>query len=329
MRTKKRNKRKYGKSSKNAKRAVFLSCLGGIVILSCGFTGYKYYNPSIEIKESPLTIEYAEGTDYEGLVKANSNATSNQISWNSDNITVGNYEVVARLRGTEEAYKVKVADSTPPSVASNSDILEFDNGVASEDIILDSISVTDESDYTVKVVMPGDFSNTKAGKYTAEVIATDDYGNCTDTKVPFIVKEKKTSNPDNAIEIDDVDIYAYLNTGTSQEEVDEKGYDGTILTQLNMPGSGEPILVAGHNNREFEDLHNVEVGDDITLYYDGYEYNYEVIYSDICSTTGPDLTDKDTGENELEYSGRDVLQMYTCYKIYADNERWVVKAIRQ
>lgn len=311
------------------KKATIVCAVVATSLLLCGFTGYKYYYPRIEVNESPLVIEYNKNEDYKKIVQLNSNATENKISWDEDNIVVGEYTVQAVKRGTNINYSVKVVDTTQPTVVSKVDPLEFENGIASKEDILKSVDISDESEYTVDVVMPEGFINTKAGCYTADLSATDIYGNCTKVEIPFIVNEKKTSNTDNAIEIKDVGVYAYLNTGTGQEEVDEKGYDGTILTQLNMPGSGEPILVAGHNNREFKDLHSVEVGDDITLYYEGYEYEYEVIYSDICSTTGPDLTDKDTGEDELEYSGRDILQMYTCYKVYADNERWVVKAVRQ
>ena len=318
------------RKGKKGKKIAIISALSGMVLISCGFAGYHYYYSDIEIKESPLVIEYGKNVDYGGLVKVNSNAESNSISWGSS-IEVGEYEVSCTLRGSTDSYKVKIVDTTAPtiSVQDSENSLIFENGSVDADAIEDKISVEDESDFSVKIVMPDNFDNTKAGIYKAGVVATDKYGNYSEKEISFTVEEKKTSNMDNAIEIDDVGIYAYLNTGLGQEEVDAQGYDGTILTQLNMPGSGEPILVAGHNNREFKDLHSVEVGDDITLYYEGYEYEYEVIYSDICSTTGSDLTDKDTGENELEYSGRDVLQMYTCYKIYADNERWVVKAIRQ
>ena len=84
--------------------------------------------------------------------------------------------------------------------------------------------------------------------------------------------------------------------------------------------------MAGHNTRSFESLHNVKIGDTIVVNWNGGIYSYRVTFSGICSTTGSDLMDKNTGENILEYSGREVLQMYTCYKIYADNERWVIKA---
>lgn len=324
--------RKVRKKRKRRKIALTAS-ICGIVMISCGFAGYKYYYPDINIKKSPLVIEYEKGkeiSDYKKLVANNSNAETNKVNWGTD-IKVGEYVVNSELRGSKETYTVEVVDTTAPVISAQGidDGWVFENGTVNEDIIQDKIEVDDASDYSIKVVLPEYFTNTKAGDYSAGIVAADKYGNYSEVEIPFTIQEKRTTNVDNAIEIEDVGIYAYLNTGLGQEEVDVKGYDGTILTQLNMPGSGEPILVAGHNNREFKDLHNVEVGDDITLYYEGYEYKYEVIYSDICSTTGPDLTDKDTGENELEYSGRDVLQMYTCYKIYADNERWVVKAIRQ
>ena len=318
---------------KKGNRVAITCLLSGVVLFSCGFAGYNYYYPDINIKESPLVIEYEKGKEvssYEKLVKQNSNAETNKVKWGT-NVSVGKYTVESSLRGSKGTYTVEIVDTTAPEVSARG-INEgwiFSNGAVDENAIQNKISVKDESDYSIKVVLPEDFINTKSGDYSAGIVVTDEYGNYSELEVPFSIEEKKTANTDNAIEIKDVGIYAYLNTGLGQEEVDAQGYDGTILTQLNMPGSGEPILVAGHNNREFKDLHSVEVGDDITLYYEGYEYEYEVIYSDICSTTGSDLTDKDTGENELEYSGRDVLQMYTCYKIYADNERWVVKAIRQ
>lgn len=144
------------------------------------------------------------------------------------------------------------------------------------------------------------------------------------TSIPEVVEEPAPVRTYyNSLVIPSVGIDTDLAVGGDQASIDAN--DVCLFPQLYAPGCGAPILLGGHNTRSFGSLSGVSVGDTISLYWNGIEYVYTVEYSSVCTMSGPDLTDVSTGQNVLEHSGREVLQMYTCYG--SGNTRWVVKAI--
>lgn len=138
---------------------------------------------------------------------------------------------------------------------------------------------------------------------------------------------KPVETPKNCISIPNVCSDAVVTEGSSQTAVDKN--DICLMTQIASSfGQGRPILLGGHSTRSLNGLHRSQVGDIITVSYDGNTYKYKVEYSDECYYENYDLFDKKTGELKLERrTRREVLQIYTCYGLGTQN-RWLVKAIR-
>lgn len=143
------------------------------------------------------------------------------------------------------------------------------------------------------------------------------------TDIPVAGKEGRDYY--DSLIISSVGIDTDVAVGGDQASIDSN--DVSLFPQMYTPGSGMPILLGGHNTGSLSSLSEVAVGDVITLYWEGIPYNYVVEYSEMCTTSGSDLTDPDTGRDVLEYKGREVLQIYTCYGSSLGNERWVVKAV--
>lgn len=96
-------------------------------------------------------------------------------------------------------------------------------------------------------------------------------------------------------------------------------------------GARHPVLLAGHNNKSLSGLHNVSIGDIITIntaY--GKTFTYKVTYSSVVyNSNNQTLLDMTTKEPVVEFYGTsDVLQIYTCADDlgYNLNYRYFVKA---
>ena len=72
-----------------------------------------------------------------------------------------------------------------------------------------------------------------------------------------------------------------------------------------QPGFGYPTLISGHNNKEFDKLEEIEVGDVFTIHTNYGTYEYEVSDTEICL---PEDFDESV---LLEEKSR--LILYTCY----------------
>ena len=72
-----------------------------------------------------------------------------------------------------------------------------------------------------------------------------------------------------------------------------------------IPGYGEPILIAGHNNRTFRLLENVAVGDIATITTSYGVYQYQVTDIKILQATDPNAVDL--------MQKKEQLILYTCY----------------
>lgn len=88
-----------------------------------------------------------------------------------------------------------------------------------------------------------------------------------------------------------------------------------------VPGSGEPIVIAGHRLRaRFAALHLVEVGDPVIAYWDGTEHDYRVTsIRTIKAENGIDMQRDAPGDGER-------LVLYTCLPRWMGNKRTVVTA---
>lgn len=128
---------------------------------------------------------------------------------------------------------------------------------------------------------------------------------------------------DNTITIPNVCDNAIITVGSTQADVDK--YDICIMTEAaSIFGNGKPILLGGHNTKSLKCLYKSKYGDIVSVNYKNQIYEYKVIYSNECATDDYNLFDINTGKNVLEYkSGKEVLQIYTCY---GNGNRWFVKA---
>lgn len=306
-------------------------CFLSVAFISGGamYGYYSFQHPNINLDKSSVSIEYGTTTDkVNKSIKNNIETKGVKVEnfFDEELIPVGNYKINISLRDTKSSFLVSVRDTTPPDLIVDSKSLNktYDNGYVTENTFKEFSKAEDLSDCTIDVLLPEGFDNTVSGEYLCTIEAVDTYGNKSDVEVSFSIKDPLVDTG-NKISISSVGITdAMIGVGDDQDDVNQ--YDVLLMNQFGTPGSGEPILMAGHNNRSFETLHNTKVGDIVEVSWNGADYKYKVIFSGICTTTGSDLSDKETGQDILEYSGREVLQMYTCYKIYADNERWVIKA---
>lgn len=313
-------------------RYLVAGLLGASVISGGGYLGYHYYqNPTIDLGKGTLSIEYGTSMfDANKLIEDNVKTPEAQVEKifgdTGDYAPVGNYIIPVSFRDTEVTFNVHIVDSTAPELSVDLESLQksYDNGYVTENTFMEYTTTNDLSKFDVSVKFPEGFNNTVAGDYTCTIEAKDIYGNTSDVDVNFSIKEP-AKDSGNTLNIDSIGVSsARIGVGDDQDAVNQ--YDILLMSQFSTPGSGEPILMAGHNTRSFADLSKVKVGDIITVNWNGTNYSYKVSFSGIVTTTGSDLSNKETGENMIEYSGREVLQMYTCYKIYADNERWMLKA---
>lgn len=314
-------------------RYLVAGLLGLSLISGGSYCGYQYYqHPEIDLVSNTISIEYGTNMSMaNSLIQNNIKTPEASVKNIFENKTdeyapIGEYTVPVTYRDTEVTFNVSVEDTTAPELLVDSDELSksYDNGYVTENTFLQYSRASDLNEYSISVKFPDGFDNTKPGDYTCTIEAKDSYGNTSDEDVSFSIKEP-AKDTGNTLAIDSIGVSdARIGIGDDQDAVNQ--YDILLLSQFSTPGSGEPILMAGHNTRSFADLSKVKVDDIIRINWDGTEYQYKVSFSGIVSTTGSDLTNKETGENMIEYSGREVLQMYTCYKIYADNERWMLKA---
>lgn len=312
-------------------KVLLVVSISALAVCSGAYGYYNYRNPSIDIEKSVVQIEY--GTTMQeanNLIKENVNTSGADVETifgnESSLAPVGTYIVPVSYRDSASNFKVEVKDTTPPELTIDVDKLNktYDNGYVTENTFVQYSSATDLSECEISVELPENFNNTIAGDYTCTIVAEDEYNNTSDVEVSFSIAEPAQSSG-NSISIDSIGVSnALIGVGDDQDAVNQ--FDVLLMSQFNTPGSGEPILMAGHNTRSFENLSNVKIGDIIKVLWNGTEYQYKVTFSGIVTTTGSDLSNKETGENMIEYSGREVLQMYTCHKIFADNERWMIKA---
>jgi len=88
-----------------------------------------------------------------------------------------------------------------------------------------------------------------------------------------------------------------------------------------VPGSGEPVVIAGHRVRaRFAPLHLVRVGDPVIAYWDGEEHDYRVTsIRTIRAENGLDMQRDAPGDGER-------LVLYTCLPRWMGNKRTVVTA---
>lgn len=125
---------------------------------------------------------------------------------------------------------------------------------------------------------------------------------------------------------------AEITYGDDQWIVDK--YNVCMAQDYALPdyfGAGHPVLLAGHNNKSLSGLHNVSIGDIITINSTyGKTFTYKVIYSSVVyNSNNQTLLDMTTKEPVVEFYGTsDVLQIYTCADDlgYNLNYRYFVKA---
>lgn len=89
--------------------------------------------------------------------------------------------------------------------------------------------------------------------------------------------------------------------------------------ETQMPGEGGTTTLAGHRDAgKFALLSRLKPGDFVLLYWEGVEYDYEVVS---VWTTSPDDVEP------LENVGYERLVLYTCVSRYLGNERTIVEAV--
>lgn len=79
---------------------------------------------------------------------------------------------------------------------------------------------------------------------------------------------------------------------------------GQTLRSL-MPGFGQPTMASGHNNREFNLLKNIEIGDIITVHTNYGTYEYEVSATEVMNAAKFD--------DAVLIEQKPRLILYTCY----------------
>lgn len=88
-----------------------------------------------------------------------------------------------------------------------------------------------------------------------------------------------------------------------------------------VPGSGEPVVLAGHRTRaRFAMLHRTGVGDQVVVYWDGEEFDYRVTRRwSVDATEGIELASPGGSPGER-------LVLYTCLPRWQGDKRTIVEA---
>lgn len=331
---------------------------GLIAALVAALTGwvywYDYQHPEIQV--SDVVIEFGD-EDWESEVQ---DATGG-LTWECVELEsgqkLGSFTATVYDRMSSEEFTITITDTTAPEITVDTDKIEINEGdTLEESDILSHFTYTDEGECTAELTYPAEYSTDDPGDYTLTYAVTDGSGNESSASILItvkeVVKEVVTEAPyaasgteygyegytegyteeytaeyagdtavyGNVLSIPAVGIYAYISVGSSQYAIDSS--DVCLFDTAYTPGQGGPILMAGHNTSSLGSLPGVYVGSVITVYWGGYAYNYSVYYSHECTTDDYWLYDTETQENMLQYSGSEVLQIYTCY----GNNRWMVKA---
>ena len=121
------------------------------------------------------------------------------------------------------------------------------------------------------------------------------------------------------LEIPEIELEQYVVIGTS--EVDLQLGPGYYLG-TEIPGSGGNVGIAGHRTTygaPFSELHQVNIGDEISLTFGPNKYTYIVDQIHIVPARG--------GEYLLYNNGVDRLTLTTCHPKYSGKERLVVSGV--
>lgn len=332
-------------------------CAGSVYGYSRLRTDYREYIPSY------ITLEYGEdpvevlGENLAGAIKFDYKKQDGSKfpkpgmyvgNLGGKNITVSVKDTTAPRIDYPESVWLVSGEGSKDAILAECSITDY-SSISS--VVNGSVDFSTEGVYSVVVSASDDAGNTvNTGLIRVNIVSDA-------SQIQESSEEKSTTSNDRESVLNDAVGSLYGDVGSSAEAEDantnssEAHYDSLVIPsvgidtdvaiggdqssidandvclfpQFNTPGNGSPILLGGHNTKSFSSLNSIAVGDTISLWWEGTEYTYQVEYSSLCTTSGSDLTDTETGENVLEETGREVLQMYTCYG--EDDERWVVKAV--
>jgi len=115
------------------------------------------------------------------------------------------------------------------------------------------------------------------------------------------------------------------------DNYDVASQDSITSVYLNpmLPGYERPLLMGGHNYKSFGKLRYISVGDLITVSTNYGVFYYTVIEAKVAKLNkhGTTIVDLNTGEDLIFYYGGEVLQLYTCDSLDAnDTHRFFVRA---
>lgn len=340
---------------------LLVSSLSGV-----GYNAYVDYNTlPVELKSGSFTYEYGDeisnniGSYFKILDKDKVKETCKlKLPFeNEDLVKVGSYKGKLSFRDEIISFEIKVKDTTKPEFVDFQEVINTEEGISSKDTILPLFKANDLSDVSVELDDSGvDYG--KAGSYNLTVVAKDIWGNSSSRSAVVNVAPKRVEEVVTIVSKDEENrnkkssnFSSSPNTySSSKEEIsypcitipgvvnNQRVYEGSIqqavdtyniclMTEaMGRPGEGRSILMGGHRNKVLGRLYTVSVGSLITYNTGSTVYTYRVTDSLECTTSGQDLTSIFSGKNMLEYSKREVLQIYTCYG--SGNHRWLVKAVR-
>lgn len=314
-----------------------------------------------DIAKEEYIFEYGE--DALAKLKADINADDIQVNFQSENNMgypkCGKYTGTAIKKGHTETFTVVIKDTVPPEFTSSVETLEYNAGEGSSESVLSNFTAYDLSE-VVELNIQGNIDYKTAGTYNITVSATDNSRNTSTVDCVVVIKGKDIdsgsdtaySNLKDLADSNSEDFVQYTDERPVNKEshlsidvvgidldIEEEDLSGEYFSRefeeedvciftsgLSEPGKGGSVLIGGSSSGSFKGLSSVNVGNDITVYWDGVEYHYKVSISEECKVDTNSLISLSTNKDIMTTTDNNVLQLYSDYGKQTENSVWFVRA---
>lgn len=243
--------RKRKKKRRIRPAALILVALLAVAVCGGIYALYKTMNP-VSLVSSVYTAEYQQPFNTKGNLKSVFMDTTDKVTFEGsvDTSTISTSECAYVYKGKRYPFTVEVRDTQGPELEVQDVTVNTNQNITPQDFV---VSATDPSNYTLKIT--GDDPSGKAGEYTIQVTARDDYDNTTtktahlsrfeDKKAPTIEDFSSTltikqghSYPYNSIVVkDDHDSEPVISADTTALNTDTPGNYPVKLTVTDSSGN--------------------------------------------------------------------------------------------
>ena len=175
---------------------ALIAIIGIVVFIISNAQILKLYNATLELGQE----NYLEELTKEENIYIKEGYTYSVKDSKIDINKAGTYEVVFEIKGEgkkkEETKKIKVVDTTPPTVKLKKDTFYIGDNINVEEIVtIKDLSATEEIAYNeAKAKIEGQFDTSKEGESTIKITVQDKSGNKTTEDITIKIKNQFITN---------------------------------------------------------------------------------------------------------------------------------------